>query len=56
MRLLKNPFSIILNLFKNLATKDGEKEGADIMKKFFSLSRVYSLLEPGPVVMVTTSR
>jgi len=26
------------------------------MKKSFPLSRVYSLLEPGPVVMVTTSR
>jgi flavin reductase (DIM6/NTAB) family NADH-FMN oxidoreductase RutF len=27
-----------------------------MMKKSFPLSRVYSLLEPGPVVMVTTSR
>ena len=27
-----------------------------MMKKYFPLSRVYSLLEPGPVVMVSTSR
>ena len=26
------------------------------MKRTFPLSRVYSLLEPGPVVMVTTAR
>jgi len=30
--------------------------GAETMKKSFPLSRVYSLLEPGPVVMVTTAR
>lgn len=32
------------------------KRGAGMAKKSFPLSKVYSLLEPGPVVMVSTAR
>jgi flavin reductase (DIM6/NTAB) family NADH-FMN oxidoreductase RutF len=33
-----------------------ERGGAEMVKKSFPLSKVYGLLEPGPVVMVTTVR
>jgi hypothetical protein len=32
------------------------EDGAEMAKKSFPLSKVYGLLEPGPVVMVTTVR
>ncbi|MGZ8929249.1 MAG: flavin reductase, partial [Methylobacter sp.] len=33
-----------------------ETRGADMPKESFPLSRVYGLLEPGPVVLVSTAR
>jgi flavin reductase (DIM6/NTAB) family NADH-FMN oxidoreductase RutF len=34
----------------------GAERGAEMVKKSFPVSQVYRLLEPGPVVMVTTAR
>src|ERR1035437_10082296 len=49
--------------FSNLNRASGEKaihsqqgRRSDMNKKSFPLSRVYGLLEPGPVVLVTTAR